>query len=144
MDSMDLIDFILEFETERDLFVEGLFCLFVIFHKHLLVVLKVVVLLSQLLEFLEYFGIFLLVNVLIVINYLLPSLDLPPQHLHFCHLVSLDLSNHCLKVSIRAVLKQNSEDLPEGLSDCFAPHLSQQLIKTDGVNKQGSEYSVET
>jgi len=45
MDSMDLIDFILEFETERDLFVEGLLCLFVIFHKHLLVVLKVVVLL---------------------------------------------------------------------------------------------------
>lgn len=38
---MDLVDFVLEFQSKRYFFIECLFSLFEILHKHILIILKV-------------------------------------------------------------------------------------------------------
>lgn len=47
MYTVDLIDFILELEPKRDFLIECLFCLLVVFHQHILIILQVLVLIPQ-------------------------------------------------------------------------------------------------
>ena len=143
VDSVDLVNFALEFEPEGNLFVESLLCLFVILHQNLLVVFKIVVGLSQQFDLLEDPGIFLLVNFLVVVNNFLPPLYLVPQRLHLGYLVPLYLPDHRLEISIRAILQQDGVDLPECLLDVTAAHLFEKGVEAHRVDEEGLENAVQ-
>ena len=86
--------------------------------------------LSQQFDLLEDPGIFLLMDFLVIINNFLPPLDLVSQRLHLGHLVPLDLPDHRLEISIRAVLQQDCIDLPECLLDMATAHLFEEGVET--------------
>ena len=141
--SVDLVYFALEFQPQGHLLIEGLFCLFVVFHQNLLIVFEVVIGLSQQFDLLENPDIFFLVDFLVIIDNFLPPLDLVPQRLHLGHLVPLDLPDHGLEISIRAVLEQDGVDLPECFLDVAAAHLFEEGVETHRVNEEGFEYAVQ-
>lgn len=105
MHSVDLIDLVLEFEAEGDFLIEGLFGLLVILHQDVLIILQVLIMVPQQFQLLEDLGIALLVDILIVINQLLPALDLLLQHLHLPSLIPFDLPNHRIEVPLRTILQ---------------------------------------
>jgi hypothetical protein len=138
MHSVDLVDLILKLEAQRDLLIEGLLSLLVILHKHVLIILQVLVLISQQLKLLEDLGVALLVDVLIIVNQLLPPLDLLLQHLHLPRLVPLDLPDHCVEVPIRTVLQQDGVHLPERLAQVHIPppDFAKQSVEAHRVHEE--------
>lgn len=138
MDAVDLINFILEFETQRNLLIECLFGLFVILHQDVLIVLKVSILIPEQLELLEDLGVPLLVDVLIIIDDLLPALYLLLQHVHLPILVPLYLPNHRVKITVRTVLQKNRIHLPKSFTQVHvtSTDLTQKSIETHRIHKK--------
>jgi hypothetical protein len=100
MNSMNLIDFILKSEPQRHLFIEGLLSLFIILQQHILIILKMGILLFEQFQLLKDLSILLLIDLLIILNHLLPSLNLFPQLLHLTHLIPLNFSDHRFEVTL--------------------------------------------
>lgn len=76
MNSVNFIDFVFELESKRNLLIEGLLSLLVIFHQYVFIIGEFNIGISEVFQFFEDFCIFFLVYLLIVVYNLLPFLDL--------------------------------------------------------------------
>jgi hypothetical protein len=123
MDSMNFVYLVFKFKAERHFLIKSLFSLLEVLHQHCLVVRQVVICIPEVLQFFKYLDIFLVVYLLVVLYNLLTLLYLRSKRIHLGHLVTLDLTDHRLELTIGTVLKQNSIDLPKRFTNLLAPKL---------------------
>jgi hypothetical protein len=77
-------------------------------------------------------------NVLIVIDQLLPPLDFLLQHFHLPQLVPLDLPNHRIEITVRTVFKQDRVHLPKSFTQVHVPtaNLAQERVEAHRIDEE--------
>lgn len=105
VDPVNLVYAVFEPQAKRDLLVESLLGLFEFLHQDFLLIAQVLVFLLQVFNLFVDLRIFILIDLLVVLDHPLPLFDFLAQALHLAGFVPFNLGDHHFEASLGAVLE---------------------------------------
>ena len=137
MNSKELVDFIFEFQSQGDFFVECLFSFLIILVEDLFFIGEVDIFCFQVFDLSKNLEILRFIEFVIFLYNLLPLHDLLPQLFNFHYFLPLDYSHKGLKLALCAILQQNWINLPNIFESLNLPfhHLFQVVVEADTMHE---------
>lgn len=136
MDSVYLINFMLKLQSQVDLLVECLVCLFEIFLNDCLLILELNMLLFQMFQLLVSLCPVHLLRLVEIIQQLILTVHLFLQLVELKHFLSLDLSNHRLKTPLSTIFDQKRVNPPNAFSNKrVLRNIFEESVEPNRVNK---------
>lgn len=140
MQTVDLVDFSLELETQAHFLTECLLSRVVLLDKDCLLIVQIHVIFSQFFNLPENLSVFLLVKLFVSLYYMLLPHDFWSQHCNFGWSFSLDFTNNCHHAALWAIFQYYRINSPNSLKhfDVSVCQFLDQTVKAHPKDKQAA------